>query len=87
MFEIVVGIKSLDSAHHKTLLKVPNAQVVVGLQSGEVNGRIYCTSRYILHCTWWVLIYTFDWFIFGFVKERNGRYLVTYRNDIDLGEL
>jgi hypothetical protein len=56
----------------KTLFNVQNAQVVGGLQSWEVSGRIICTSRYILYlaCTWWVLIYTFDWFIFGFAKGK-----------------
>ena len=36
-------------------------------------------------CTWWVLVYTFDWFIFGFVKGLRDCSM-TYRNDWRLFE-
>ena len=54
----------------------------VGLTVGgeyywEVDGWIYSTCKYVLHCTRWVLVYTFDWFIFGFIEERSGRYVMT----------
>ena len=39
-------------------------------------------QRY-LACTWWVLVYTFDWFIFGFVKGMRD-VSMTYRNDLGL---
>jgi hypothetical protein len=58
--------------------------VVGGLQSWDINGRINCKSRYILYlaCTWWVLIYTCDWFVFGFVKRKTGDVLMTYSYEI-----